>query len=259
MANSTLVAILAKGVDTWNRWREENAKYDGDTSRNDHPAAKPDLTNWDGDSFRKFDINRFVATDIPHPGEIREILLDFYAGQLSREQVRSGWSTLNNANLSMANVSSANLSELSLRGSNLNGANLSRANLDSADLAGASLDHANLTGANLELANLKGANLTRANLNNANLKHANLEGAILMETDLSNANFTGCRIYGISAWNVKLSEGTKQQDLIITDEAEPEVTVDNIEAAQFGSSLKGVGKSEFGGGLAIAQGGSRLA
>jgi len=80
-----------------------------------------------------------------------------------------------------------------------------------------------------------------------------------METDLSNANFTGCRIYGISAWNVKLSEGTKQQDLIITDEAEPEVTVDNIEAAQFGSSLKGVGKSEFGGGLAIAQGGSRLA
>jgi len=27
----------------------------------------------------------------------------------------------------------------------------------------------------------------------------------------------------------------------------------------FGSSLKGVGKSEFGGGLAIAQGGSRLA
>ncbi len=83
------------------------------------------------------------------------------------------------------------------------------------------------------MANLKGANLTRANLNNANLKHANLEGAILMETDLSNANFTGCRIYGISAWNVKLSEGTKQQDLIITDEAEPEVTVDNIEAAQF--------------------------
>ena len=44
---------------------------------------------------------------------------------------------------------------------------------------------------------------------------------------------TGCPIYGVSAWNVKLSEGTKQQDLVITDVNEPEVTVDNIEVAHF--------------------------
>ena len=44
---------------------------------------------------------------------------------------------------------------------------------------------------------------------------------------------TGCRIYGISAWSVKLSERTKQQDLVITADDEPAVTVDNIEVAQF--------------------------
>ena len=37
---------------------------------------------------------------------------------------------------------------------------------------------------------------------------------------------------GISAWNLKLSERTKQQDLVITPLHEPKVTRDNIEIAQ---------------------------
>src|SRR5262249_45038979 len=43
---------------------------------------------------------------------------------------------------------------------------------------------------------------------------------------------TGCRIYGVSAWGLKL-ERAKQQNLVITPEDEPTVTVDNIEIAQF--------------------------
>jgi hypothetical protein len=67
----------------------------------------------------------------------------------------------------------------------------------------------------------------------------------LVQADLTNANLTGCRIYGVSAWGLKV-EGAKQQDLIITNDVpevtldqfepkspEPEVTVDNIEVAQF--------------------------
>ena len=53
-----------------------------------------------------------------------------------------------------------------------------------------------------------------------------------METDLTDADLTGCHVYGISAWGLKL-ERTKQQDLVITREDEPEITVDNIEVAQF--------------------------
>ena len=55
----------------------------------------------------------------------------------------------------------------------------------------------------------------------------------MVETSLQGAILTGCRVYGVSAWNVKLSEGTKQQDLVITPPDKPEVTVDNIEVAQF--------------------------
>jgi pentapeptide repeat protein len=92
---------------------------------------------------------------------------------------------------------------------------------------------ANLSEASLERADLSGANLMRANLSKANLKGANLKGAILVETDLSDADLTGCRIYGVSAWNVKLNEGTKLHNLVITADNEPEVAVDDLEVAQF--------------------------
>ena len=53
-----------------------------------------------------------------------------------------------------------------------------------------------------------------------------------MRADLTGADLTGSRIYGVSAWGVKL-EGAKQQNLVITHVREPEITVDNIEVAQF--------------------------
>jgi hypothetical protein len=55
---------------------------------------------------------------------------------------------------------------------------------------------------------------------------------MLVNTDLTGADLTGCRIHGISAWRLKL-DGAKQQNLVITPENEPTVTVDNIEIAQF--------------------------
>src|SRR3954454_6277860 len=72
-----------------------------------------------------------------------------------------------------------------------------------------------------------------ANLSEADLSGANLSGANLVEANIRGADLTGCRIYGISAWGPKLNEETKQQNLIITPLNEPEITVDNIEIAQF--------------------------
>jgi hypothetical protein len=54
--------------------------------------------------------------------------------------------------------------------------------------------------------------LSRANLSAADLFGADLEHAAMVETFLSGADLTGCRIYGISAWNLKL-EATKQQNV----------------------------------------------
>jgi hypothetical protein len=72
-----------------------------------------------------------------------------------------------------------------------------------------------------------------ANLTGANLTGADLTEARLVETNLINATLTDCRLYGISAWNVKLNGRTKQQGLIITPSWEPAITVDNLKVAQF--------------------------
>jgi hypothetical protein len=109
----------------------------------------------------------------------------------------------------------------------LSGADLRRAKVREANFNGANLSGAKLHGANLNGANLRGADLRRAYL-----QRANLQAAILVGTDFSDADLTGCRIYGVSAWRLKLKEA-KQQNLIITRADEPTVTVDNIEVAQF--------------------------
>jgi hypothetical protein len=90
---------------------------------------------------------------------------------------------------------------------------------------------ANLSGAILGGVNLMSADLSEAilaHLNGANLNWANLSGA-----NLSGADLTGCHVLGVSAWRLRLSEGTKQKNLVITDLFEPEITIDNIEVAQF--------------------------
>jgi hypothetical protein len=172
-------------------------------------------------------------------------------------------SDLSRANLHDANLSEADLSRAILTGAKLVGAYLGHAKLSDAklsgadlgkadlhdttlfkaDLDGANLREAILTGSDLRKATLPMADLSRAKLSDADLSGADLHTAVLtgadlsraalVETNLESAVITGCRIYGISAWNVRLSEGTKQRDLVITREGEPDVTIDNIEVAQF--------------------------
>jgi|SRR5262245_8282478 len=109
---------------------------------------------------------------------------------------------------------------------------LSGADLRRAKVRGANFNWANLRGAKLHGADLRGATLRETDLRGAYLLRANLQAAILVRTDFSDADLTGCRIYGVSAWGLKL-EGAKQQNLVITRRDKPPITVDNIEVAQF--------------------------
>jgi uncharacterized protein YjbI with pentapeptide repeats len=216
MANDKHVALLKQGVDAWNAWRDEN------------PDIGPDLSR-----------ANLVDADLRRADLIR--------ADLSRANLRganlSGGTLLGGADLSGADLRGANLSNATdLRGADLRGADFRRADLGGADLGGADLRGANLNSANLGWANLRGANLSEAELTlaylayaklfGANLKHADLRAAILLSTDLTDADLTGCRIYGISAWRVIL-DGAKQENLTITRDNEPTITVDNIEVAQF--------------------------
>jgi uncharacterized protein YjbI with pentapeptide repeats len=129
---------------------------------------------------------------------------------------------------------------------------LHRPDLRRADLSGSDLNRANLSWADLRWANLQGAKLWRADLSvthlvetdftNANLEEADLRFAILLKTNLTDEVLTGCSIYGISAWDVRL-DGATQNNLVITNlpiqigtadvNHQPEVRVDNLEVAQF--------------------------
>jgi uncharacterized protein YjbI with pentapeptide repeats len=233
MANLGHVALLKQGVDPWNDWRDDNGIR---PNLRDAALSKVDLRRAD---LSRADLNgaNLMGADLSGA--------NLWEADLSGAKLAAAglsWALLTGARLDgafmwRANLRDANLQEANLRGANLesadlNKADLSRANLQKAQLYTADLSEAKFTGADLRGADLRRAQGFRAALREANLRGANLENASLVEADLTNADLTGCRIYGVSAWGLKL-EGAKQQNLLITCENEPKITVDNIEVAQF--------------------------
>jgi hypothetical protein len=100
--------------------------------------------------------------------------------------------------------------------------------------ASAKLSHADLSGARLSDANLSYANLSDANLSDSNLSGAKLENVGLVRTNLEGATISNCRVYGISAWDVRINGNTEQLNLIVTPQYQaPEILVDDLEVAQF--------------------------
>jgi len=251
---------LKKGRIAWNRWREE------------HPDLEPNLRyeslgrfDFRGIDLRRVDFENAELSsaifgvnlrgsetrreDLPRPSSKRkrsflDTMKDARWGTPAALEhadltetyllgAELGAVTLDEATLWRANLKEAKLFRASLHRSDLSEAILTKADLQEAklteaDLRGACLDFADLRGANLQGANLSGAKLVGAKLGGAVL-----ERAVLVGTNVTGADLTGCRVYGISTWALELSEDTRQQDLVITEEGEPEITVDNIEVAQF--------------------------
>jgi hypothetical protein len=216
MANLEHLQILQHGTDAWNAWRRAN------------PDVRPDFGNADlyveylNSLYRSIrDRSRLYFDSDQNNVDYNEL-----EEQLDREAEEAeglltpdefGWPR-----------KGADLS-----GADFSGADLTHSTLTRADLSWANLNSADLSEANLGQAILRGADLTGARLNKSDLTEANLTRAALVETDLTDADLTGCRIYGISAWGLKTSAETKQQNLIVTPEDEHEIVTDHIEVAQF--------------------------
>jgi uncharacterized protein YjbI with pentapeptide repeats len=146
---------------------------------------------------------------------------------------------LHGANLERANLHDADLSNADLHQTNLGFTNFNNADLHQANLSGADLWRANLSQANLHYADLSWtefirADLSGADLSQANLHYTDLSQALLVKTKLHKATLNNCRVYGIAAWDIDVTE-TDQSSLIITDtnSEEPTITVDNLKIAQF--------------------------
>ena len=208
MANQEHLEVLKQGTDVWNEWRAQ------------HPDTWPDLSHA---NLSRADLSQADLSDADLSGA------NLSRANLSRADLSAD---LSGADLSQADLSDAGLSGATLYRVNLYRANLSRANLSRANLYEATLYEATLYRANLSQADLSRANLTDADLSRANLSHANLRGATLIGTNLAEATLTECRIYGISAWDIKLT-GATQDSLVITPYDQPTITVDNLKIAQF--------------------------
>ncbi len=142
------------------------------------------------------------------------------------------WANLAQANLGRANLSGARLNQAVLIGADLSEASLIGAFLGEAKLVGARLIKTNLVGADLVAADLSLVDFIDADLTSANLSRANLINARFVQANLTKANLSYCSVYGISAWDLDLTDAI-QTSLVITFPEEPVITVDNLDVAQF--------------------------
>jgi uncharacterized protein YjbI with pentapeptide repeats len=224
MVDQSHLDILKQGVKAWNSWRER------------HPLLEPDLTeanlfranlsgaNLSGARLRYAHLEKADLTGADFTGA------DLTGADLSRAFLTKAYLAL--AHLGKAHLLGADLSRAFLMNADLTGADLGKAFLTKADLSFADLPSANLAGADLAGADLSVADLRYATFTKANLAGANLIESTLVETNLERATLEGCRIYGISAWGLKL-EGAKQHNLNVSNYEEPAIMVDNLEVAQF--------------------------
>jgi uncharacterized protein YjbI with pentapeptide repeats len=259
MANEKHLAILKKGIEAWNKWREENPKIRPDLSKSDlsvmdFGGANIRCANLSGVDLSEANLSGVDLSEANLSGvDLR--CADLRWANLSKADLHKA--DLRNSSFFSANVSKASffvadlswtdLSESDLRGANLTAANLCGVNFKRADIRSANFQHAylanaifcdaflhsaNFSHASLFNSDLRHADLREVNFTAANLRDANLSEAILIDTNFENATLDGCNIFGISAWKLRL-DGAKQSDLLITDVNEPAITVDNLEVAQF--------------------------
>ena len=209
MANvDHLDLLLNKGVEAWNLWRSKDKAT--------------------------------VTADPAKPGDPKDLIKLLYPNVRGAD-LRGA--DLAGAELVGVDFSFTDLIGADLRGANLHKAQFRNARLFQADLTGALLDEANFFLADLAGAQLSEACLLRAKLNQANinwtklksacLREAELKRASLVGADLRGADLTGCRVHGVNVWGIELDAGTRQQNLVITEQGKSEITADDIEVAQF--------------------------
>jgi Pentapeptide repeats (8 copies) len=198
MANQKHLDVLKMGVTAWNKWREEN------------PGLRPDLSgalvnapligDWNSKEARQLRELKYLSVDVA-PRQ---------TGRLFLPQPNFGGADLSRADFSGVTSNSQ----------------ASKARISVTQISGMPTSWR-------QTSQGPWANLGEANLREANLASADLTGCQLVQTNLKRANLSGCRVYGISAWDVRLDEATKQENLVITPKGESAITVDNIKVAQF--------------------------
>jgi len=260
MANPSQVRILREeGVEAWNAHLERAeipmVFHDGKFLRNpsktqiDFSQANLsglDLTGIDlyranlaQANLRRANLEGAVLRDAYLQGvdlsDCRAVRADLYCADLSLAQLQGACfadAHLWEANLWQAKCSRTDFTRANLTSADLKDAYLFRANLNHARLVAATLENADLTLARLRHADLSKATLDRAEIHQTDLENADLSYTSFIKTLLVDSRISGSRVYGISVWDVD-PENLQQNNLIVTPNDQPTITVDDLEVAQF--------------------------
>jgi uncharacterized protein YjbI with pentapeptide repeats len=239
MADTDDLALIRRGVRAWNRVRNQELSRFRDIDTTSDPPPEPKKRDLMGANLRGAQLR---GADL---------------GEVSLNSADLRGADLRKANLQGAGLASARLRGADLRGAILLGARLSEADLRDANMEGASLIDvaanrvdlrrarmrrvlahrgffrlAKLDGADLRGAELQQANLYAAGLTKSDLRGADLTRSTLVDADLTGARLDDSRVFGVSAWRVKL-DGSSQSNLHIAPSGEPDLIVDDLEVAQF--------------------------
>ena len=135
MANEEHLTLLKKGVESWNKWRNEN------------PEIKPDFSKADlrGIKLQKVNLSKS-----------------------NLEEVKFQFSNLNNAILSGSRINKGKFQDVNLSSAQLDNTELKQANFFEAKLEYANMENSNLMDAQFN----EDTNLFKTNFKGANLKNA---------------------------------------------------------------------------------------
>jgi uncharacterized protein YjbI with pentapeptide repeats len=170
MPNQTHFEMVKQGVETWNKWREENPEIEPDLSDVDFSGLKLNNANLSDTDLRRTNLKN----------------TDFRGANLVRADLRA--SNINQTSFNLAKLREANFSESYLRKSDLSEADLARAYFIRTDLVKVDLCETYLTKADFRWAYLIGTDLRQADLTQADLRWAHLSESNLSEASLINAN-----------------------------------------------------------------------
>ena len=189
MANSEHMQWLLEGVDIWNAKRKQ------------HPFT-PDLGN--ADIYEEFLKSGKLSPDdyIPFAG------MDLRRANFSRSRLSTPYREAG-ADLTKANLRSANFEYANLANARLDDAVLVGARFNNADLAGAGLHRAAMGSTAFIETNLFGADFTEASAGVVSLQKANLSHATLLNADFRSTDLTGTILDGSRPWQAVLYQDTE--------------------------------------------------
>lgn len=193
------IELLSKGENVWNEWRINN------------PSITPCLR--DVNFVEQFSSHNFSGLPEFHSVDFSNV--DFNCSSLRN-------STFCDCNFDGSKITFSDLVDAYFQSCSFKNVNMRVCKIGDAHFIDCIFVDSDLSYCSAENTSFQGSTF----------KNTALENISFVESDFSNTVLDECRVYGISSWDLNL-QNSKQQDLIITKDGSPKITVDNIELAQF--------------------------